>query len=60
MQNSLEFCKIHKKATVPESVIRKETLLQVFSSNFAKIFKNTFFAEHLREIASEHLNYTSC
>ena len=32
--------------------IKKETLAQVFSCEFCKIFKNTFFTEHLRTTAS--------
>ena len=32
--------------------VKKETLTQVFSCEFCKIFKNTFFAEHLRTVAS--------
>ena len=31
--------------------IKKETLAQVFSSEFREISKNTFFIEHLRETA---------
>ena len=34
------------------SFIKKETLAQVFSCEFCKTFKSTFFTEHLREIAS--------
>ena len=33
--------------------IKKETLSQVFSCEFCKIFKNTLFTEHLRTTASE-------
>ena len=33
--------------------IKKETLVQVFSSEFCKIFKSTFCTEHLRTTASE-------
>ena len=33
-------------------VAEKETLAQVFSCEFCKIFKNTFFTEHLRTTAS--------
>ena len=33
--------------------IKKETLAQVFYCEFLKIFKNTFFTEHLRVTASE-------
>ena len=32
--------------------IKKETLTQVFSCEFCKIFKNTFFTEHLQMTAS--------
>ena len=31
---------------------KKETLAQVFSSEFCKIFKNSFFTEHQRTTAS--------
>ena len=34
-------------------VIKKETLAQVVSCEFCKIFKNTFFTEHLWTTASE-------
>ena len=33
--------------------IQKEILAKVFSREFCEIFKNTFFAEHLRTAASE-------
>ena len=33
-------------------IIKKETLAQVFSSEFSEIFKYTFFTEHLRMTAS--------
>ena len=32
--------------------MKKETLTQVFSCEFCEIYKNTFFTEHLRAIAS--------
>ena len=35
---------------------KKETLAQVFSCEFSKIFKNTFFIEHLRVTASGDLD----
>ena len=48
------FAKIHRKTPVLEScvewscnVIKKETLVQVFSCEFCEISKNTFFTEHL-------------
>ena len=35
-----------------ELFIKRETLAQVFSSEFSKIFKKTFFTEHDRTTAS--------
>ena len=35
--------------------IKKETLAQVFSCEFCKIFKNTFFTEHILATASAHV-----
>ena len=35
-----------------ETLIKKETLTQVFSCEFWKISKNIFFTEHLRSTAS--------
>ena len=35
-----------------KNFIKKETLAQVFSCELCKIFKNTFFTEHLRTTAS--------
>ena len=35
----------------PETLLKKETLAQVFSCEFCEIFKNTFFKEHLRTTA---------
>ena len=42
-----EFCKIHRKTSVSESLfnkvfIKKETLAQVLSCEFCEISKNTF------------------
>ena len=37
----------------PATSLKKETLVQVFSSEFCKIFKSTFCTEHLRTTASE-------
>ena len=52
----LEFRKIHREAPVPETffhkVTDKESLARVFSCEFCKISKNTFFTEHLQETAS--------
>ena len=49
---SSKFHKIHRQATVPGSqafkIIKKEILVQVFSCEFCKISKDTFFTEHLR------------
>ena len=39
-------------AKVSFSIIKKETLAQVFSCEFYEISKNTFFTEHLRAAAS--------
>ena len=36
----------------PLTYIKKETLEQMFSSEFSEVFKNTFFIEQLRVIAS--------
>ena len=36
-----------------DNFIKKETLAQVFSCEYCKIFKSTFFIEHLRGTASE-------
>ena len=48
-----KFRKIHRKTPAPESLfsfnfIKKETQRQVFSCEFCKVPKNTFFVEHLR------------
>ena len=50
VSSPLEFLKIHRKTSVSESYnfIKKETLAQMFSSEFWEISKNTFFIEHLR------------
>ena len=39
--------------------IKKETLTKVFSCEFCKTFKNTFFIEHLRTAASETVTENS-
>ena len=36
----------------PATLLKKETLAQVFSCEFCKMFKNTFLTEHLRTTAS--------
>ena len=58
------FHKILRKTPVPKPLfllklpeacnfIKKETLAQLLFCEFCKIFKNTFFTEHLRVIASD-------
>ena len=53
---SQKFCKIHRKIPVPDylacNFIKKESLAQV---KFCKIFKNTFFIEHIWVTASAHV-----
>ena len=44
------FC---EKASDQRLYLKKETLAQVFSSEFCEISKNTLFTEHLRATASE-------
>ena len=39
--------------------IKKETLALVFSCEFYKIFKSTFFTEHLRTTASVSVNHVA-
>ena len=36
----------------PATLLKKQTLVQVFSCEFCKISKNTFFTEHLQMAAS--------
>ena len=36
----------------PATLLKKQTLVQVFSCEFCEISKNTFFTEHLRMTAS--------
>ena len=43
---------INKVADGASNFIKKETLAQVFSCEFWKIFKNTFFTEHFWTSAS--------
>ena len=51
MPESLFFFK--KVAGLRASLIKREALTQVFSCEFCKIFKNTFFTEHLWATASD-------
>ena len=37
----------------PPGCSKKETMAKVFSCKFCKIFKNTYFTEHLRTTTSE-------
>ena len=39
---------------------KKDTLTQVFSCEFCKIFKNSFFIEHLFTAASESWEASKC
>ena len=56
---SKKFRKIHRKTPVPESLFyEKETLVQVFSSEFYEIFKNTFFNRTPLVAAFVHINLT--
>ena len=52
MRKSLFFNEVAElrplKKTLKKRGYKKETLTQVFSSEICKIFKNTFFIEHLR------------
>ena len=51
---SWTFRKFHRKTPLPKACnfIKKETLALVFSSEFCKISKNTFYTEHLQITAS--------
>ena len=37
---------------MPATLLKKETIAQVFSCKFCEIFENTFFTEHIQEPAS--------
>ena len=56
---SQKFCKIQRKIPVPDYLacnsIKKKSLAQVFSCEFCKIFKNTFFIEHIWATASANV-----
>ena len=66
-----KFCRIHKKTSGSESLFliklnsvdlqlhENETLAQVFSCEFCKIRKNTFFAEHHQTTASDYSSISS-
>ena len=59
---SNKFCKIHRKTPVLEPLFNKvtgltparETPRRMFSCDFLKFFKNTFFTEHFRATASDN------
>ena len=53
-QNSQENTSFFNKVTDPRpaTLLKKESLAQVFSCEFCQIFKNTFFTEHLRKTNS--------
>ena len=44
--------KVHRKTSVPESLFKNETLVQVFSCEFCEIFKNTILTKQLRVTVS--------
>ena len=48
---------IHDEGLRPATLLKKENLAQVFSCEFCKVSKNTFFTDHLRVISS--LSYTT-
>ena len=60
LKNSIKFtgknlCQslfFNKVSCAAGNFIKKETLAQVFSCEFCKIFKNNFFTEDFRETAS--------
>ena len=43
---------IHRETPVLKSLFNKETTTRAFSCEYCKIFKNTYFKEHLRVSAS--------
>ena len=48
------FCNIHRKVAGLQ-LYKKETPMQMFSSEYCEIFKNTYFEEHLLTAASDFL-----
>ena len=50
LHQSLFLIKLKKENSL--LIIKKEISAQVFSCEFCEVFKNTFFIEHLRAIAS--------
>ena len=53
-QNSLENTRVGVSFSIKLQASGQETPIQVFSFEFCKLFKNTFFKEHLRVTASKH------
>ena len=54
LKNFTKFTKKHLRQRLSfNKVIKKETLTQVFSCEFCKIFKSNFHAEYLQETTSE-------
>ena len=47
-------CNIHRKVAELQPY-QEETPTRMFSSEYCKIFKNTYFEEHLRMAASDFL-----
>ena len=43
----------HQRCLKPATLLKKETLAQVFSCEFCEISKNTSFTEHLQTTASK-------
>ena len=52
-QNSPKLCFNKVVGRRPATLLKKETLAQVFSCEFDEISKNTFFTEHLWTTASQ-------
>ena len=41
----------------PKTLLKEETLAQVFSYEFSEVFKNGFFIEHSIHDAADHVNF---
>ena len=58
-KNVRKFFKFHKKTPMLESLrYRKANPTEVFSCEFCKIFRNTFFIDHLRVLKALKLTLT--
>ena len=55
LRQSLFFNKV--AGLKPTTLLKKKILVQVFSCKFCKIYKNTFFIEHVRTTASISYSY---